>query len=106
MFNLWGNNTSPYWVIFYYLVIHSVLACLFFSMSNKAIIRNEKRVYFIGGLFSCLYLLFHAVALIGFADKFLSIIDKELWSVIFFVGTLLILTLFYYDSNEANNSNK
>ena len=104
-FNLWGNNSSPYWVIFYYLVIHSVLALLFFSASHKAIIRNEKRVYFIGGVFSCLYLLFHVVALIGFADEFLTMIDKETWSVIFFVGTLLSLTLFYYDKGTRNNSN-
>lgn len=105
-FNLWGNNSSPYWVIFYYLVIHAVLALLFFHTSHKAIIRNEKRVYFIGGIFSCFYLLFHVVALIGFADKFLELIDKEIWSGIFFVGTLLILTLFYYDTDKGNNSNK
>lgn len=103
-YNLWGNNSNPLWVIFYFLVIHAVLATVFFYLSYKAIIKNERRIFFIGGVFSCFYLLFHVVALIGFTDKFLSIIDKEIWSIVFFVSTLLILTLFYCDKDTGNHS--
>lgn len=103
VYNIWGNNDNVLWVIFYYVVIHSVMGLLFFGMAMKSVIKKERNLYRVGGIFSCLYVLFHVVVLAGWRSEFVNIIDSKLWSLIGVVVSVIILTTFYYDKRARDS---